>query len=39
MWYRIRTNLVLRCFMNPEGLSYGDMLVRVVPELVNWLTV
>jgi hypothetical protein len=23
----------------PEGLSYGDLLVDVVPELLSWLTV
>jgi hypothetical protein len=39
MWYGIRTNPVLRCFMDPEGLNYGDLLVGVVPKLVSWLTV
>jgi hypothetical protein len=39
MWYEIHTNPVLRCFMDPEGLNYGDLLVGVVPKLVSWLTV
>jgi hypothetical protein len=39
MWCEIHTNPVLRCFINPEGLSYGDFLVGVVPELASWLTV
>jgi hypothetical protein len=39
MWCGIRTDPVLRCFMNQEGLNYGDLLVGVVPELVSWLTV
>jgi hypothetical protein len=33
MWCRIRTDTVLRRFDNPEGLSYGDLLVCMVPEL------
>jgi hypothetical protein len=37
MWCGIRTNPVLSCFMNPEGLNYEDMLESVVPELANGL--
>jgi hypothetical protein len=39
MWCGICTDPVLRCFDNPEGLSYMDLLVSVVPELSSWLTV
>jgi hypothetical protein len=39
MWCRIRTDPILRCFDNSEGLSCGDLLVGVVPELLSWLTV
>jgi hypothetical protein len=39
MWCRIHTNPVLRCFMNPERLSYEDMLNSVVPEPMSRLTV
>jgi hypothetical protein len=39
MWCGIRTNPVLRCFDNPEGLSCENLLVDVVPELVSWLIV
>jgi hypothetical protein len=39
LWCGIRTGPVLRCFMNPEGLNYEDLLVDVVPELVSWLTI
>jgi hypothetical protein len=39
MWCRICIDPVLRCFVNPEGLSCGDLLVSVVPKLVSWLTV
>jgi hypothetical protein len=35
----IRIDPVLRCFDNPEGLSYGNLLVGVVPKLSSWLTV
>jgi hypothetical protein len=35
----VRTNPVLRCFDNPEGLNYGDLLVGVVPEFSSWLMV
>jgi hypothetical protein len=31
-WCNKRTNLVLRCFDNLEGLNYGDMLVGIVPK-------
>jgi hypothetical protein len=33
MWCDIHTDPILRCFDNPEELSYGDLLVSVVPEL------
>jgi hypothetical protein len=39
MWYDECIYPVLRCFVNPEGLSYRDLLVSVVPKLVSWLTV
>jgi hypothetical protein len=39
MWWGIRTNPVLKCFVNPEGLNCDDLLDGVVPELVSWLTV
>jgi hypothetical protein len=39
MWCGERTNPVLRCFTNSEGLNYEDLLVGVVPEFVSWLTV
>jgi hypothetical protein len=39
MWCRSLTDPVLRCFMDPEELNYGDMLVGVVPEFTSWLTV
>jgi hypothetical protein len=39
IWCGERTNPVLMCFINPEGLSCGDLLVGVVPELVSWLAV
>jgi hypothetical protein len=39
MWCGIRTIPVIRCFNNPEGLSYGDLLVDVVLELSSWLTI
>jgi hypothetical protein len=35
MWCDIRTKHVLKCFDNPEGLSYGNLLVGVVPELMS----
>jgi hypothetical protein len=39
MWCGICTDLVLKCFDNLEGLSYGNLLVDVVSELLSWLTV
>jgi hypothetical protein len=39
MWCGMCTDLVLRCFNNSEGLSYGDLLVSVSPELPSWLMV
>jgi hypothetical protein len=38
-WCSKRTDPVLRCFDNPDGLNYGDLLVRVVLEFPRWLTV
>jgi hypothetical protein len=39
MWCEIHNNPVLRCLVNPKGLSYEDSLDGIVPELVSWLTV
>jgi hypothetical protein len=39
MWCGKHTNLILKCFVNPEGLSYGGFLVGVVPEVMSWLTI
>jgi hypothetical protein len=39
MWCGIHTDPILKCFVNPEGLSCRDLLVGVVPELASWLTV
>jgi hypothetical protein len=39
MWCGEHTDPDLRCFNNLEGLSCGDLLVSVVPELMSWLTV
>jgi hypothetical protein len=39
MCYRIRTDPILRCFMDPEGLNYRELLVGVVPKLMSWLMV
>jgi hypothetical protein len=39
MWCGKCTDHVLMCFVNPEGLSCGDLLVSVVVELMSWLTV
>jgi hypothetical protein len=33
MWCGICTDTILRCFDNPEGLSRGDLLVGMFPEL------
>jgi hypothetical protein len=35
MWCSIRTDPVLRCLENLEGLSCGDLLVDVVLELMS----
>jgi hypothetical protein len=35
LWYRIRTDPVLRCFVNLEGLNCEDLLEGVLPELVS----
>jgi hypothetical protein len=39
MWCGIRTDPVLRCFVDSEGLNYRDLLLGVVLELASWLTV
>jgi hypothetical protein len=39
MWCRIRTDSILRCFDNLEGLNCGNLIVSMVPELLSWLTV
>jgi hypothetical protein len=39
MWCRTRIDPILRCFMDPEGLNYRDLLVGMVLELTSWLTV
>jgi hypothetical protein len=39
IWCGIRTDPVLRCFMDPEGLNYRDLLIGVVPEIAGLLTV
>jgi hypothetical protein len=36
-WCSMRTDPVLRCFDNPDGLNCGDLLVGVVLELANGL--
>jgi hypothetical protein len=33
------TDPILRCFINPEGLSYRDFLVGMVIVLVSWLMI
>jgi hypothetical protein len=35
MWCKIRIDRILRCFVDLEGLSYRDLLVGVVLELVS----
>jgi hypothetical protein len=35
MWYGECTNPILRCFVNLKGLSCGDLLVGMVPELMS----
>jgi hypothetical protein len=39
MWCEIHTDPILRCFIDPDGLNCGDLLVVMVLELVSWLTV
>jgi hypothetical protein len=39
VWCDIRTDPVCECCDNLEGLSCGDLLVSVVPELSSWLTI
>jgi hypothetical protein len=38
-WCYKRTDPVLSCFLNPEGLNCGDLLVGIVPEFSSWLMV
>jgi hypothetical protein len=38
-WSDMRTDPILRCFDNLEGLNYGDLLLGVVPEFPSWLMV
>jgi hypothetical protein len=33
LWCEIHTDLVLRCFINSEGLNFEDLLEGMVPEL------
>jgi hypothetical protein len=37
MWCGVRTNPVLMCFDNLDGLNYEDLLVCLVLELANGL--
>jgi hypothetical protein len=39
MWCNMCIDPILRCFNNPEGWSYGDLLVGMVAELSNGVTV
>jgi hypothetical protein len=39
MWCIIRNDPIIRCFVDPEGLNYRDLLVSVVLELTSWLMV
>jgi hypothetical protein len=39
IWCGECTDPILKCFINSEGLSFGNFLVGVVPELMSWLTV
>jgi hypothetical protein len=39
MWCGICTDPVLKCYINPEGLNCGDLLVGAVPELTSWLMI
>jgi hypothetical protein len=35
----ICTDPILRCFDNLKGLSCGNLLVGMVPDLSSWLTI
>jgi hypothetical protein len=35
MWRDKRTDPILRCFINSEGLNYGDLLAGMIPKLVS----
>jgi hypothetical protein len=39
LWHSVRTDPIQRCFDDPKGLSCGDLLVGVVPELSSCLMV
>jgi hypothetical protein len=39
MWCGIHTDPILRCFIDSEELSYGNMLISMVPKLVSRLRV
>jgi hypothetical protein len=39
MWCNEHAYPILRCFVNPKGLNYGDLPVSVVPELTCSLMV
>jgi hypothetical protein len=35
MWCKICSDLILKCFNNQEGLNYKNLLVSMVPDLMN----
>jgi hypothetical protein len=39
MWCGEHTDTIVRCFVNPEELSYEDLLVGIVSELTSCLMV
>jgi hypothetical protein len=39
IWCSERTNPILMCFVDPEGLKCGDLLAGVVHEFTSWLMV
>jgi hypothetical protein len=39
LWCIIHIDPILRCFVNPEGLNYKDLLEGVVAKLVSWLMI
>jgi hypothetical protein len=38
-WCGMRTDPILKCYDNLEGLNCRDLLVGIVPKLLRWLTV